>query len=107
MKTSRLLLYSLFHALGVLVYVLAISWFLFNGEKIFNQAGKADSFLAPAVMLILLVISATITGMLVLGKPILLYLENKKIEAIKMLSYTVGWLAIIAMSILFGLAILK
>jgi len=63
--------------------------------------------LAPAVMLILLVISATITGMLVLGKPILLYLENKKIEAIKMLSYTVGWLAIIAMSILFGLAILK
>ncbi len=105
MKTSKLLLYSLFHALGVLVYVLAISWFLSNGEKIFNKAGKADSFLAPAFMLILLVISATITGTLVLGKPILLYLENKKIEAVKMLSYTIGWLTIIAMMILGSLVL--
>jgi hypothetical protein len=106
MKNHKLSLYSLFHALGVFVYVLVISWFLSNGEKIFNN-GKPDSFLAPAVMLILLIISATITGTLVLGKPILLYLENKKIEAVKMLSYTVSWLAIITIIILFGLAILK
>lgn len=107
MKNSKLLLYSLFHSLGVLAYILAISWFLSNGEKIFNESGKPDSFLAPAFMLILLVISATITGALVLGKPILLYIENKKIEAIKMLSYTVGWLAMIAMIILFGLTVLR
>jgi len=106
MKPSKLFLYSLFHALGVLIYVLAISWFLSNGEKIFNN-GKPDNFLAPAVMLILLIISATITGTLVLGKPILLYLENKKIEAIKMLSYTVGWLATIAILILMSLVIIK
>jgi len=104
---NNLITRALLNSLGVLVYVLAISWFLFNGQKIFNQAGKADSFLAPAVMLILLVISATITGMLVLGKPILLYLEDKKIEAIKMLSYTVGWLAVIAMIILGSLILLK
>jgi len=107
MKKSKLLLYSLFHSLGVLFYVLAISWFLSNGEKIFNKTGKADSFLAPAVMLILLVISATITGTLVLGRPLLLYLENQKVEAIKMLSYTIAWLVIIAMIILFGLAVLR
>ncbi len=106
MKPSKLFLYSLFHALGVLIYVLAISWFLSNGKKIFNN-GKPDNFLAPAVMLILLIISATITGTLVLGKPILLYLENKKIEAIKMLSYTVGWLATIAILILMSLVIIK
>jgi hypothetical protein len=106
MKNSKLLSYSLLHALGVLAYVLAISWFLSNIEKIFNN-GKPDNFLAPAVMLILLVISATITGTLVLGRPILLYLENQKAEAIKMLSYTVGWLAIIAMIILVGIAALK
>ncbi len=64
---NNLITRALLNSLGVLVYVLSIAAFLFNGEKFL---GKANSFLMPAAMLMLLVISATITGFLVLGKPI-------------------------------------
>ena len=43
-------------------------------------------------MLLLFILPAAITGALVLGRPILLYVENHKAEAIKMFFYTVGWL---------------
>ncbi len=34
-------------------------------------------------------------GILILGKPILMYLENQKKDALTMLFYTVGWLVIV------------
>lgn len=44
-------------------------------------------------MLLLFVISATVTGFLILGKPITLYLDGAKKEAFRFLAMTVGWLA--------------
>ena len=61
----------------------------------------------PAAMLLLLVLSATITGALVLGKPILLYLDNKKADAIKLFFWTLGWLVIMTITVLIGLVVLK
>lgn len=81
---------SLLNSFGVFLYVFAITLFLNNGQKLF---GAEDKFLMPVVMLLLLVLSATITGSLVLGKPIMLYLENQKSDAVKLLAYTIGWLA--------------
>ena len=95
---------SLLNSLGVFIYIVAIVSLLFNGNKLF---GEEDNFLMPVVMLMLLVLSATITGFLVLGKPIMLYLENQKSDAIKLLAYTIGWLASFTVITLIILALLK
>ncbi len=81
MKNSKLVFYALADSLGVFLYVSAVSWFLFNAEKIF---GKIQNFWGPAAMLLLLILSATITGSLVLGRPIYLYLKGLKTESIKL-----------------------
>lgn len=88
---NKLLLYSFVHAAGVLIYTAAIAWLLFNAGQLF---GQISNFAGPLAMLLLLVISATVTGLLVLGKPALLYLDNAKKEALMMLFYTIGWLAL-------------
>jgi hypothetical protein len=41
----------------------------------------------------LFVVSATIVGSLVVGRPILLFLDGKKNEALRFFGYTLGWLA--------------
>jgi len=101
---NNLISRAFLHSLGILIYVLLIAAFLFNGQNIF---GKDDKFLMPVAMLLLLVISAAITGALVLGKPVLLYMENKRPEALKLFFYTIGWLAVITVMVLGILAILK
>jgi heme O synthase-like polyprenyltransferase len=40
------------------------------------------------------VLSAAVTGGLVLGKPVMLYLDNQKTDAIKLFIYTLCWLAL-------------
>ncbi len=94
MKNQKTIFISLLNAVGVAVYIIGISFILRNGDKIF---GKMDNFLAPVAFLLLFVLSAAITGMLVLGRPLLLYFENRKSEAIKMFFYTIGWLFLITL----------
>lgn len=91
---TKLLKQGILYALGVFIYTSVIAWLLFNGEKVF---GKATNFMMPAAMLLLFVISAAITGLLVLGKPVMLYLNDSKKEAIKLLVYTIGSLLIITL----------
>lgn len=92
MKNSKLVLLSVLNSLGVLVYVSLVTLFMNNAQIIF---GKADNFLAPVIMLTLFVLSALITGSLVLGKPIMLYFDGQKKESIKLLVYTAVSLAVI------------
>ena len=92
MTRNKLMSQSLLNSLGVLAYILAVSWLLLNGEKLF---GREPSFWTPVALLLLFVLSATITGALVLGQPIWLYLGGKKAEAIKLFAFTVGWLFVI------------
>lgn len=84
---------GLLHAAGVLLYITSVAWFLFNGEKIF---GATRSFLIPLFMLLLFVISASVTGLLVLGKPAHLYLNGSKQEAFVLLFSTLAWLVLFA-----------
>ena len=104
MKKPNLIIYGFVHSLGVLIYISLLAWFLFNGEQFF---GQKKTFLIPVAMLMLLVLSAAITGALVLGKPILLYLDNQKSDALKLFFYTIGWLAIMAILLFGSLAITK
>lgn len=90
MKKSEYILKSLPHAFGVLAYTTGVAWLLFNAGNIFGN--KPDNFLAPLLMLLLFVVSAATTGLLVLGKPIHLYLSGLKKEAFIFLFATLLWL---------------
>lgn len=80
---------SFLNSFGTLAYVGAVSWFIANGDRIF---GKMSGYLAPVAFLLLFVISAAITGILVLGKPAILFYEGNKKEAIRLLLLTLSWL---------------
>lgn len=51
-------------------------------------ADEPDTIFAPIIMLMLFVFSAAITGSLVLGRPILWYIDGKKKEAVHLLFST-------------------
>lgn len=88
---------ALINALLTGVYATIVALIMKNGERIF---GKMDNLFGPVAFLLLFVLSAAITGALILGKPILMYLENRKPEAIRLFFYTIGWLFIIVAVIL-------
>ena len=100
MQNSKILLYSFIHSLGVVIYTSGVVWLMTHGEQIFGST--QNNFLAPLAILLLFVLSATITGSLVLLKPIYLYLSNAKKEAVQLFLGTIAWLAIF-MSIIFGI----
>ncbi len=74
------------------VYIILIASFIFSLQSL---APKEDIILIPIAMLLLFVCSAAITGFLVFGKPIMLYLDGKKREAILLLGYTIVILIIL------------
>ena len=104
MKNSKLVYYSFLHSLGTLIYVALVVVILYNGQNIF---GKQMNYLGALAMLLLFVLSAIIVGLFVLGRPILLYLDNQKKEAIKLLFYTVGWLFLFTMITFITLLLIK
>jgi hypothetical protein len=104
MTNTKLIKQGILNALGVFIYASAIAWLLSYGEKFLGE--KPDNFMMPAAMLILLVLSAAITGFLVFGKPVMLYLDNSKKEAVKLLAYTLISLFTLIL-IIFAILILK
>lgn len=92
MEDKKLFLLSVLDSLGVLAYVSLVVLFMSKAEHIF---GQGDNPIIGIIMLLLLVLSASITGLLVLGKPALYYLEGQKREAVRLLLYTIIDLVII------------
>lgn len=86
MKNSKLISRALFNSLAVLVYVSLISTIMSNGDKIFGQVD--NKIISPIIFLLLFVFSALLTSFLVLGKPIMLYLDGDKKGGLKLLMYT-------------------
>lgn len=90
------------HAAGVALYTSLVGSLMFNAERFFG--GKPDTVLAPISVLTLLVLSVGIVGCLIFLKPILVYLDGQKAEAVKLVVATLVWLAIItALLIIFQL----
>ncbi|PIR97570.1 MAG: hypothetical protein COT91_00640 [Candidatus Doudnabacteria bacterium CG10_big_fil_rev_8_21_14_0_10_41_10] len=89
MKISKLCLHSFIHSLGVFIYVGLVTLVMGNAESIF---GEMDNYFGPMLFLMLLVLSATIVGLLVFLKPVIMYLDGQKKDALKLLLSTVGWL---------------
>lgn len=86
MDNNSLIKRAIGDALGTALYVFLVSQIMINGEKIFGEV--KDTFFAPMVFLLLFLFSALVTGYLVLGKPIMMYLDGQKKEALKLLFYT-------------------
>lgn len=82
------------NALGTFLYIGLVSSLMFNAPKIFGSDSK-ETVLIPIAMLLLFVVSASITGLLVLGRPIMWYLDGKKKEAVSLLVGTIMFLLLI------------
>lgn len=93
---------SFLHALGVMAYIAVVATIMSNGEAIF---GNDKTLWGPIAFLMLFVVSATITGLLVLGKPVTLFIEGQKKEAVTFLTATVSWLAVL-LSLIFIVRVL-
>ena len=89
MTKFQLIQKSFLQALGILVYVTLVAWLPTNrfGESL------PQNILTPITILLLLVVSVAIVGMLMFAKPVTLYLDGQKTEAIRLAVYTVLWLA--------------
>ncbi len=92
MKTSQSVWRGFLDAIGAAVYIGLVSWLLSKGEQWFG--GKPDNFFMPVFMILLFVISATVTSLLVLGKPAMMYHDGQKKEAFALLGWTIGWLVL-------------
>ncbi|MBI2640927.1 MAG: hypothetical protein HYW91_03550 [Candidatus Sungbacteria bacterium] len=90
MEKPEYFLKSFINAAGVFIYVSAIALFLSNAKGILGDI--EDVLFIPVFMLLLFIISATVTSLLVLGKPLHLYLTGLKKEAIALLLATLAWL---------------
>lgn len=91
---NKLITRALLNALGTAAYITLVASLIFSLQFL---APKEDIIIIPIAMLSLFVCSAAITSFLVLGKPIMLYLDGKKKEAISLLIYTIGILFIITL----------
>ncbi|HTX86823.1 MAG TPA: hypothetical protein VMC41_02010 [Candidatus Nanoarchaeia archaeon] len=92
MKNSKLALIALLNSLGIVVYVALVVLVIQTAGKTF---GTMNDLIGPIAFLLLFVLSAAITGSLALGRPVILFLDNRKVEAIKMFLCTIGWLFLI------------
>jgi hypothetical protein len=77
-------------AAATFAYVAAVGIAMSNASKVF---GEKDTAFTPVFVLLLFVISAAVTGYLVAGKPIMLYIDGAKKEAVAFLGETIAWLA--------------
>lgn len=86
MKKTNLIKWGVSNALGVFVYVFLLSTFLNSASRWFGEADK--EIVTPMAAIMLLVFSALVTGWLVLGKPLMLYLDGHKKDSLKLLFFT-------------------
>jgi|GEM_PF-546056 len=89
MTNIKLALHGFLHAAGTIIYITLVSLLLFNGSMFF---GNGNSVLNVITMLCLLVLSITVVGTLLLGRPILWYFNGAKTEAVKLFFYSLIWL---------------
>ena len=104
MDKSKIIFYGAIHAFGVLAYIFLLVSFM-NSSK--NFFGKTPEILIGAVMLSTFVLSASITGLLVLGHPIHLYFSGHKKEGLILLFLTLAFLFVFVVTLSAILAIIK
>lgn len=87
-------------AIGLLFYINLVAWFFERAPRFFGSG--APPVLAASLFLLFFVISALISSSLILGYPLLLFLENRKKEALAV----AGWSLFFMVALFAGLAAL-
>ena len=82
---------GLLHSIATVFYILVVATIMTNADSLF---GQMNGFLGPVVVLSLFTLSALVVGTLVLGKPLMLYLDGKKKEAVSLLLATISWMGL-------------
>ncbi len=92
---------ALINSAGTVLYVIAVALFMYYGTLI--KIGRSNSILVPIALLLLFVLSASVTGYLMLSKPAQMYLDGKKKEALSLLTKTIiffGIFTVVALGLL-------
>jgi hypothetical protein len=90
MDKKQIIKQGFLHALGTALYISLIALGIYYGSRHFPDGNSA---FGPIAFLMLFVVSAAITGLLVVAKPLMWYLDGNKAPAFKLLIWTIGWLA--------------
>ena len=80
---------SFFSSLGAGVYIVLVGLFINNAQSWF---GSQNSLAGIMAFLILFSLSALVVGGLLVGQPLMLYLDGEKKDAVLMLAVEAGWL---------------
>ncbi len=103
MLKKTIIKYAFIHAVGAAAYIALIATFMSNAARIFGPVN--NGVIGATAFLLTFVISAAIMGLLVFGRPVLLYMDGLKKEAVSLLFYTLGFLILIAAIIFLILSI--
>lgn len=105
MKKTILFLRGLVHAFLVAAYVFLLSTFFSQANQWFGKEDK--EIFSPAAAMLMFVFSALVTGGLVLGKPLMMYIDGQKKEGLRLLFFTGLWLLFFTISTFSILAITR
>lgn len=103
MQKNNIFTYACLNAVGTAAYIGLLATFFFTMEKFFGDTPDTETMLVSMGMLMLFVFSAAVTSGLVLGRPLLWYLDGKKREAVTLFLYTLGVLFVIMLGVFFTL----
>lgn len=104
MRYKNLILQAVISSICVVAYVAGVAWLMIHGEQLFGPLGNRG-ILGPTLFLLLFVFSATVVGLVVLGRPAYLFLTGLRREAVVLLVLTVIGLFVMT-SIIFSLVLL-
>lgn len=80
------------NALAAMGYIVAVVLLIFYGGPLLGGPDGKDTIFIPMAMLSLFVFSAATMSYIVLYQPIVMFLENKKVEAVNLFLKTIGTL---------------
>jgi hypothetical protein len=102
MNRPRLAALSLVQSLAAVAYVAGVGTLMFHANQVFGRMER--SVVGPIAFLMLFCTSAAVMGLLLFGRPVYLYWEGRKREAIAMALMNVGFFAVITAGTLLFLA---
>lgn len=91
--SKKIIQQSFLLALGEVAYIFLVALIMFTVGKLFGDKPDPE-IIAPIAFLLLFVISASVSGALIVGKPVMLYLDGQKKDALRLFGLILAWLAL-------------
>jgi len=104
MKEIKPVWHSLGHSVLVGLYVSLVAFVMSHASIWF---GQTDTAWTPVAVLMLFVLSAAVTGALVLGRPVVMFINGQKKEALEFFGYTILWLFVLTILAFIILAVAR